>query len=675
MKLEFIRISGFRGYRKPVEFTFADGFTIIDGRNGAGKSTVFDAIEFALTGTISKYLDATASGESVDDYIWWQGNGSINSSAADRYVEVGFRDGEMSHTIRRAAFEQPDSITSSFTENLLHPIGAPKDAIRQLCTSTIIRDEHIGRLSLDLREGDRFRLLRDAIGAIDADDWIGRAQSLHSAVKKRVQKTTEDLKSAQIALASAQREIDEIRLAQPTSSVVRQAGLRLQKRLGSSASSDELADIGSRHLADIAVKLDAVGTVAQTFGEMTVLRARFPAILQSAEDAHRQEAMARTTFENSEAAIANTPRSTALTEEARQLEELADLGRRVGLRDGHCPVCDSIVSEREFEAGLLSALKAATFADEQAVERARMERACEEAHSVLELAVTARRRAAEQRDVAKGSLEKFDQLLKTNSLVDATADDIQRRLADLNREREAVADDLWIVGTVANDRAISSASKAIEVAANDVRQAEVVLGRARQAESRAKTIFDATRRAVNETLDRRLDRVLPLMSELYKRLRPHPIWSDVAYSVRGDVQRFLKLQVAGDINPQFVFSSGQRRATGLAFLLAVNLSVAWSRWRSILLDDPVQHIDDFRAVHLAEVLSHVCESGRQIICAVEDAALADLLCRRLPVRETVRGKRLTLGTDSDGGIAIMAEKHLTPHVSRVLVTQSTPKSA
>src|SRR5271165_1023739 len=123
------------------------------------------------------------------------------------------------------------------------------------------------------------------------------------------------------------------------------------------------------------------------------------------------------------------------------------------------------------------------------------------------------------------------------------------------------------------------------------------------------------------------------MSELYRRLRPHPIWGDIEYKIRGDVRRFLKLQVGDELNPQFVFSSGQRRATGLAFLLSVNLSIAWSRWNSILLDDPVQHIDDFRTVHLVEVLSHLCAGGKQIVCAVEDSALADLMCRRLPTSE------------------------------------------
>src|SRR3546814_1289839 len=65
-------------------------------------------------------------------------------------------------------------------------------------------------------------------------------------------------------------------------------------------------------------------------------------------------------------------------------------------------------------------------------------------------------------------------------------------------------------------------------------------GRARKAEASAQALHDAARRAAGETLDRRLDRVLPLMSELYRRLRPHPIWRDIEYSIRGDVRRFLK---------------------------------------------------------------------------------------------------------------------------------------
>jgi hypothetical protein len=140
--------------------------------------------------------------------------------------------------------------------------------------------------------------------------------------------------------------------------------------------------------------------------------------------------------------------------------------------------------------------------------------------------------------------------------------------------------------------------------------------------------------------------------------RPHPVWRDIEYSIRGDVRKFLKLKVGDELNPQFLFSSGQRRATGLAFLLSVNLSLAWSRWSTIMLDDPVQHVDDFRTVHLAELAAQLVAEGRQIVCAVEDAALAELLCRRLPVREPGAAKRITMGPDENGDLTIASEKML-----------------
>jgi chromosome segregation protein len=122
-------------------------------------------------------------------------------------------------------------------------------------------------------------------------------------------------------------------------------------------------------------------------------------------------------------------------------------------------------------------------------------------------------------------------------------------------------------------------------------------------------------------------------------------------------------------NLQFLFSSGQRRATGLAFLLSVNLSLAWSRWRTVLLDDPVQHIDDFRTVHLAELLAKLVSEGRQVICAVEDAALADLLCRRLPIEHPTSAKRMGLGPDEEGALVKLYEQQLPPLRYRTLGLQ------
>jgi ABC-type taurine transport system ATPase subunit len=118
--------------------------------------------------------------------------------------------------------------------------------------------------------------------------------------------------------------------------------------------------------------------------------------------------------------------------------------------------------------------------------------------------------------------------------------------------------------------------------------------------------------------------------------------------------------VGDGLNPQFVFSSGQRRAAGLAFLLSVHLARAWTPLRSLLLDDPVQHIDDFRALHLVEVLAALRLDHRQIICAVEDTALADLLCRRLVSTSGEPGRRYDIDLGPEGATSVLKATDVPP---------------
>jgi energy-coupling factor transporter ATP-binding protein EcfA2 len=675
MKLAYIHMCGFRGFQKPIRIDFSPNFTIIDGRNGVGKSTIFDAVEFALTGTISKYLDARADRESVEDYLWWAGQNDNRESLSNHFVEVGFRSEKSHFELRRTPLDPKNRSVSAPTDDLFEPEFAPKQAISQLCASTIIRDEHIARLSLDLKEADRFKLLRNAIGAVDAEDWIKRAQALSAAAANRLKSATAELEQAKASLASAVRQIDQARAALPADSLVAQAAARLQRRMSTSAPPDQLPNLARRRLAEIESEASTIRTLAQRYEEMARVRVRLSALQRRVEEAREAVAIAQQLLNDRAAAIGDRSESTVLSEQARQLETLAHLGQQIDLRDGRCPLCESAISHDQFEHGVAAALALARQLDSQAVDLAGKERARDEAQRAFAAAEEAHSRLATEYSNVRQLVDTFDKQLESASLTDTPPEDIQGKIARLDAESKAIVTDLGMVDTISLDHAIGRASQESEEANERLRRAESRLGRARRAEARAKAIYDAARRAAAETLDQRLDRILPLMSELYKRLRPHPVWTDIEYSIRGDVQRFLKLQVGDDVNPQFVFSSGQRRATGLAFLLSVNLSIAWSRWRSILLDDPVQHVDDFRTVHLAEVLAHLCASGRQIVCAVEDRALADLMCRRLPASETAPAKRVTLGTDSSGVLAIVDEQRIAPPMRHALVLQDQSLSA
>lgn len=675
MRLSYVHLHGFRGYREPVRLEFADSFTIIDGRNGVGKSTMFDAVEFALTGTISKYLDAKADGESVANYLWWAGPLGQGLDISKHFVEVGFSNGDVQFAIRRTPLDPKNFDVHFEIAHLLQPDAAPREAIVQLCNSTIIRDEHIARLSLDLKEGDRFALLRDAIGAVDAEDWIKRAQAIYSVSVARTKAAQGEVEAAGIAQANAAKQLDQARGSLPAVDIVAQACARLQLALGTSVAGSQLSDLARQRIAAISLEKENLQSLIAGYAHFENVRRALPDAEKRTSESSVAAEVAQLRYADALNAMSASPDATEFSRQAKQLEHLIDLGRRLGLRDGHCPLCASGISHEDFIQGLDQAINIAKQLDTKAVEQAQKERERDAAFVEVQTSEQAFLKASAERDQLALSIERFNTRLAEASLREATAAEIEIRFAKVTADQQAIASDLRMFDTHSIDRVIGRLIGDQSTAVDRVRSAEVRLGRARTAEARAKSIYDAARRAAAETLQLRLDRVIPLMSELYKRLRPHPIWNDIEYSVRGDVNRFLTLKVDGEVNPQFVFSSGQRRATGLAFLLSVNLSIAWSKWKSILLDDPVQHVDDFRTVHLAEVLAQLCASGRQVICAVEDSALADLMCRRLPSTVSSPGKRISLGADATGALGIVNEQNVATLSRRSLVPPNNFLSA
>jgi DNA repair exonuclease SbcCD ATPase subunit len=239
-------------------------------------------------------------------------------------------------------------------------------------------------------------------------------------------------------------------------------------------------------------------------------------------------------------------------------------------------------------------------------------------------------------------------------------DELERAIS---RERDRLIDlerALLVLEASQTVSRMSSVESSILMQRAEVDKQAQAVSQSQSAVAAAREIERAVRRVSAEIVDERLAQISPLLNELYQRLRPHADWRTIDYSIRGDVRRFLSLKVGDGLNPQFVFSSGQRRAAGLAFLLSVYLARAWTPLRSLLLDDPVQHIDDFRALHLVEVLAALRLDGRQIICAVEDPALADLLCRRLVSTSTEGGRRLDIDLGPLGATSVVTDQEVNP---------------
>lgn len=665
MRLGYVHVCGFRGYRKPLRIDFADGFTVIEGRNGVGKSTICDAVEFALTGTIGKYLEAKADGESVADYIWWSGEGPAPD---EHYVEVGFRDGEECFVIRREQIADFDEASLlAVVDRLCDATMRPKNPLAQLCRASIIRDEHIAALSLDLSESERFTLLRDAIGATDADEWVERGRQLVALARKRRDAAAAEAETASREVSQAAKRIDELRAAIAEEAAVAGAIGRLQNFTGSTAAADSIAEVARLALAERVRRADELRALRAGWADYESTKAGLADLTAAAEGVDRALGEAQAALQLLPVADLEAG-SKATSQRARDLVTLVDLGRHLGLNDGNCPLCASGLSHEKFARGIAAAEELARLLDASAVEQEALENRRRVAEADVAARTAAARWARTELVGAQQAVEAFEVRLDLARFAhDQAHHAIDAEFERLGAELAQMREDLRIVETLKTNIALERAVGAEQAARIAYAKMQERLGVARLGEQRAQALHDGARRAAGETLNQRLDRVLPLMTELFRRLRPHPLWTNIDYKIRGDVRRFLKLQVGDELNPQFIFSSGQRRATGLAFLLSVNLSLAWSRWRTIVLDDPVQHVDDFRSVHLAEVMAQLVSAGRQIVCVVEDPALADHLCRRLPVLAPGDGVRVSLGTDADGALSMHEHRQLLPMAAATLV--------
>lgn len=668
MKFAYLELCGFRGYRRRVRIDFAVGFTVIEGRNGVGKSTVFDAIEFALTGDISKYRDMKADGETVADYIWWTGGGE---SPEDHFVEIGLQDGSDVVVVRRTPEGPNESQLVAATRRLCDVNTMPASPLRQLCAASILRDELIATLSLDLKEAERFAFLSDALGGTDADVWIKRGATIVGIAKKRAELADVSAREAAAAVSSAGRRMDELRAGLRSDEVIGAAWTRLQSFASTTAPLDQIAEPARIAIAALNRQLESLRALTTRWDEIAGLRVTLPALRDAVEIAARRkaEAEAEVLRFQSDHAQASAPASQ-LSRQATDLAHLVEIGRRLGRLNESCPLCTAHRTSAEYGSGLEAMARHALELDREAVQQADRERTFALAQTTLKSTdeILAQRIAA--LTAAENRIADFELALILDGIgADSTPQSMATHQTTLKEQLAVARADLSVIETLKINADLERAASLVVSAQDAHVRCEQRLGVMRRAEGRAQALYDASRRSAGEAVDVRLERVLPLMAELYRRLRPHPLWDEIDYKVRGDVRRFLSLQVGNDLNPQFMFSSGQRRATGLAFLLAVNLSLAWSRLRSVLLDDPVQHVDDFRSVHLAEVLAQIASSGRQIICAVEDAALAELLCRRLPGTSGLGGIHLVLGVDEGGDLAKLRETLQEPFVRGALVAE------
>jgi chromosome segregation protein len=662
MKLHSLAICGFRGFREKLKIDFASGFTVITGRNGVGKSTICDAIEFVITGKIYKYQVEKSAKETFEDYLWWRGDGAPEA----HYVTLEFigKEGEI-FTFTRDRAKGLDVELDVIESLLCQSRTKPSEALHQLCRTTIIRDELIAAYSLDLNETDRFDLVRSALGAIDGSDYSSRAKNVLAASNEAFKEAERAYENTCLRLNGEYTELTKIRDSVLKAGDAMEALKALQKRIPEIPNDIKKAiKIAKQSDKDKRILLRGMGELLDEARIIQELRNSFDTqkeqLSKIQPDIETLKANQKAINDKLIEAHKNLKAERQADDMAAALSSLIQHGEHVGLENGHCPLCRAERSIDEFSAGLDAA-------------RTRLHQLggkVETAKGIVSELTKQLSDSAEKLSKYESGVEKI--VAMENKLCGREANHVQMALHNkagktilpvlndpmkleqaLLRERSELIEierNLLTLETSQASNQIAELESSVAIIRNERDKTAKHMAKCQTAVEIAKSIDHAVKRTAHEIVDERLALISPLLNELYQRLRPHSNWRNIEYRIRGDIKRFLSLMVGEDLNPQFVFSSGQRRAAGIAFLLSVHLSRLWCNWKTIILDDPVQHIDDFRALHLVEVLASLRQNGHQVVCTVEDSALANLLCRRLRSDEENIGIRYDLEFTPSGNI-------------------------
>ena len=674
MKLEFIEVSGFRGFRDPLRIDLGTGFTVVSGRNGVGKSTLCDAVEFALTGSINKYRVTKTAMENMDDYLWWRGEPRPD----DRHVRVGFRtqDGGC-FTVTRTPDECDPSVKD--IEEVLCSDGRPVDALQQLCKTSIIRDELIASLSVDLTETERFEFVRSALGAAEGVGLSSRAKAIIDRLKANQERHEQTYEATRSQLTEFISQLSTMQ-----HEATRSTNIDIARRSVISALEDPPSDtlaLLEAGRAEVVARRSRVSQMEEALRKGKELEEERQAlgsdsIVTEKVEAEQALLAAAAAKADAERVIAEATEFLAQQEEAdavaTSLSLLIEHGERLGLHEAHCPLCAAERTQPEFDGGLRSAreriqsLFATITAARQALADAqKVAKDPVNEHATAMNALDAIRTRERRLQIAE---EEFEALLTRTGLHARFAANPGHIEAEISKERDDLIDFERALMTLETSQIISRAvelEERVNMLRKEVDGRAQIVERSQRALALARTMDRAVKRVNAEIIEERLAKISPILKELYTRLRPHVDWRTIDYNIRGDVRRFLSLRVGNGLNPQFVLSSGQRRAVGLAFLLSVYLARAWSPWRTLILDDPVQHIDDFRTLQFVEILSALRLDGRQILCTVEDEALADLVCRRLRNTGDDTGQRYDIDINPNGVPEIIDGTEFPPPGSNV----------
>jgi DNA repair exonuclease SbcCD ATPase subunit len=677
MRLNAIAIEGFRGFVDRAEIDLAADVIILHGPNGVGKTSLLDAVLWALTGRIERFAD---KGGPVSLYAR-EGIARVELTLAAKdghAVVIRASDGQRDTIRLRHAGEESDgAVAESRLADLLLPhvkdrIAAPTALSNVLTRAVYLQQDLVRQFVETDTPAERFSLLSEVIGAgvvLELQQALEKSRNQWSRsttafrkekldpLKSRLDQVTEQL--ARLDADGAIENID----ARAASEVVFRQAVRLigQNRVSLSEPPTTSTSL-DRLLREIAAERSRIERELATtlsLSEETSILAESPNHRQSEIDQlQRREPALEAKLAELDRSVADNLSALTLRRQ-RQVVDANRLNRAATLATlalenlgDICPVCQQTHDVSKTKAHLHSLIAAsATVPDdtrpaEKEVEQLNSRRTqarveITELRSQLRDLQRAQNEISTRQSILRARLNEIGISDEADPLdgLDSRRQALETALAalaDLLRSGERLT--LTVV-RMGEQRRRAELSREKDSLQKKVAEVTRQLEEQDNTHTLAGRIIDALRGASLKVTRKQVENVAPLFQRIYSRIDPHPTFR--VTQILTSMERGKGQLMVGVSDPEQgedaheavpILSSSQLNSFAASLFLALNLALPSLKLGVTILDDPLQSLDSINLLGLVDVLRRFT-AHRQIIVSTHEARLLGLLQRKLrPVR-------------------------------------------
>jgi DNA repair exonuclease SbcCD ATPase subunit len=665
-RLEYLSISGFRAFGRSAEFDLDADAIVVVGSNGQGKTSLFDAVLWILTGRLPRIGEAadsvvslfSDSGEARGELRLRDSNGStariVRTSEGGISLErqgENFRGRPAEEAILRLLW--PDALSaadpdSAFSLALERATYLQQDRVRDFLEADGDRERFLalselmgaGRIVELQRALDRARMSWSRATNLKKEEAAGLRQRLESLQSRLPQAASEPQASQTLRSEwnAWWQDVNELLATnQPTPSPA--------SPTASSALDSTLKQIEAqhrmlvRHMDSIRAVVEEIGRQPPPAEQRSAVTSRLSTEREALEETNGRLARAQV------AAAAERERWVQLRDTEERMAAFAELA--LGLLTDRCPVCSQTYNRAETEQRLRAFIVQSSAPEQQSSDSIRTlaSQVREIADRVAGLEAEARSLEAAERSWSASREEARHQSLTLG--VDPSPEDswTSRLLAATESDLTSV-DSLELLRSRGEQLALEVARTSEWARREESQQAlrglqSELLDADKRLEGRDATgkmlsqLIDGLRDAVSDVVLRQLTELEPLLQRIYSSADPHPVFTVVRLLAsmkggRGGVATTVEdplLQVSAKA-PPVVLSSSQLNVLAVSVFLAINLGLARLPLRAVLLDDPLQSLDDVNLLGLVDLLRRT-RDRRQLLISTHDDRFASLLERKL----------------------------------------------